>query len=157
MIFAIQNICAKNSQTKSKDKASIGQHNKPSVMGMLQNFTCLQLGKKEQMIIIICSFFCQIQKYLKLIKVHSLVYKWFFALLYLHTEIFLHAEGHVHKTRQKGSFIRSEPRKKVIHKSNNSIRDSVGTWLMKRIKWAIISLHFASNGQPACLEDVLIE
>lgn len=45
MIFAIQNICAKNSQTKSKDKASIGQNNKP-VMGTLQHFTCLQLEKK---------------------------------------------------------------------------------------------------------------
>lgn len=53
MIFAIQNICAKNSQAKSKDKASIGQNNKPSVMGTLQNFTCLQLEKKAQMIMII--------------------------------------------------------------------------------------------------------
>lgn len=74
MFFAIQNICAKIIQTKSKDKASIGQCNKPSVMGTLHNFTWLQLGKKAQIIIII---FCQIQKYLKLIKVHSLVYKWF--------------------------------------------------------------------------------
>lgn len=46
MIFAIQNICAKNSQTKSKDKASIGKNNKPSVMGTLHDFTWLQLGKK---------------------------------------------------------------------------------------------------------------
>lgn len=76
MIFAIQNICAKNSQTKSKDKASIGQNNKP-VMGTLQHFTCLQLEKKAQMIIIIIIIICQIQKYLKLNKVHSLVYKWF--------------------------------------------------------------------------------
>lgn len=53
MIFAIQNICAKNSQTKSKDKASIGQDNKPSVMGTLQKFYLSSVGKKAQMIIII--------------------------------------------------------------------------------------------------------
>lgn len=53
MIFAIQNICAKNSQTKSKDKASIGKNNKPSVIGTLHGFTWLQLEKKAQIIIII--------------------------------------------------------------------------------------------------------
>lgn len=57
MIFAIQNICAKNSQAKSKDKASIGPNNKPSVMGTLQNLTCLQLEKKAQMIMIIIIIF----------------------------------------------------------------------------------------------------
>lgn len=75
MIFAIQNICAKNSQTKSKDKASIGKNNKPSVMSTLQDFTWLQLEKRHKLLLLF--FFCQIQKYLKLIKVHSLVYKWF--------------------------------------------------------------------------------
>lgn len=50
MIFAIQNICAKNSLTKSKDKASIGKNNKPSVMGTLH---LASVGKKAQIIITI--------------------------------------------------------------------------------------------------------
>lgn len=74
-----------------------------------------------------------------------------FALLYLHTEIFLHAEGHVHKTRQKGSLIRSERNKKsaiiiaIISKTHR------GKLSMKIINWANISLHFANNWQSANL------
>lgn len=50
-------------------------------------------------------FFCQIQKYLDLIKIHSLVYKWFlhcYILVHINP---LHVGGHVYKLRRLGSSI----------------------------------------------------
>lgn len=57
----------------------------------------------------------------------------------------------MHKTRQKGSSIRSEHNKKsaliiaIISKTHR------GKSFMKIINWANISLHFANNGQSANL------
>lgn len=98
-------------------------------------------------------YFCQIQKYLKLIKVHSLVYKWFLHCYICIQKSFYMLKVTCTKPDKKGSLIHSEQRKKVSHKNNN-IKDSPGKWFIKIINWAIISLHFANNGQPACLEHV---
>lgn len=70
-----------------------------------------KIKKAQQWFIFV--WFCQIQKYLDLIKIHSLAYKWFCTARLVHINPHMLDGGQVYKLRCQGSSICFRGTKKI--------------------------------------------